>query len=415
MDKRRVVVTGLGVVSPLGSSVERFWAGLRDGVSGVRRITRFDPGRSASQIAGEVPDFEADAWFSPKELRRTDPFVQFGLVAARGAMADSGLDLDREDPERVGVLAATGIGGLTTLFDTADVLIQKGPRRLSPFCTPQMITNILAGQIAIDHGLQGPNFGIVSACAGAAHCIGESARLIRHGEADVMLAGGAEACLNELGVGGFAAMRALSTRNDDPAGASRPFDADRDGFVIAEGAGVLVLESMDHARARGARIYGEVAGYGRTCDAYHVTAPAADGRGGARAMELAMADAGCTPDEVEYINAHGTSTELNDRCETIAIKTAMGEERARAVAVSSTKSMTGHLLGAAGAVEAIACLLVLEQGVVPPTINYQTPDPACDLDVVPNEARELPVSVCLSNSLGFGGHNVALCFSRERG
>lgn len=413
MKDRRVAITGMGVVSPLGSSLDRFWEGLREGRSGVRGITRFDPSRSASRIAGEVPDIDPGAWFSGKELRRTDPFVQFGLIAARMAMADAGLDMNREDPEQVGVLAATGIGGLNTLSDTAEVLFAKGPRRLSPFCTPQMIANILAGQIAIDHGLQGPNFGIVSACAGAAHCLGESARLIRHGEAEVMLAGGGESCLNELGVGAFAAMRALSTRNDDPAGASRPFDADRDGFVIAEGAGILVLESYDHARERGARIYGELAGYGRTCDAHHVTAPAEDGRGAARAMQLAMRDARQPADAVDYINAHGTSTFLNDRCETLAIKTAFGADLAARVPISSTKSMTGHLLGAAGAIESIACILVLRNGIIPPTINLQTPDPECDLDYVPNTAREARVSVCLSNSLGFGGHNVTLCFMRD--
>ncbi len=415
MNHRRVVVTGLGVVSPLGSTVDAFWDRLKNGQSGVRRIQQFDSSRCTSQVAGEVIEFDETEVLSKKELRRTDPFVRYGLGAAQRAMADSGLDLDRVNRERMGVLAATGIGGLQTLYDTAVTLHERGPSRISPFATPQMITNILAGRVAIEFGLEGPNFGVVSACAGATHCLGESMRIIQHGEADVMLAGGGEGSISELGVGGFAAMKALTRRNDDPEGASRPFDRDRDGFVIAEGAGILVLEELEHARTRGATIYGELKGYGRTCDAYHITAPSEDGRGGARAMQLAMAEAEVSSSDVDYINAHGTSTGLNDRCETLVIKKAMGEEAARSVAISSTKSMTGHLLGAAGAIEGVACVLALRDGVIPPTINYQTPDPECDLDYTPNQAREVPLQVCLSNSLGFGGHNATLCFTRWNG
>ncbi len=407
---KRAVITGMGVVSPLGCEKEGFWRSLLEGKSGIGTITHFDPARFASRIAGEVRGFVDEDHFDVKELRRTDPFIRYGIVAARKAMEDAGLVMDEQLASRAGVLVGSGIGGLKIMEDSSRVLIEKGPRRLSPFCIPQMIGNMLPGMIAIEFGLCGPNFGIVSACTTATHSIGEALRLIQHSEADVVVAGGAEAAITELGVGGFAAMKALSTRNDDPAGASRPFDRDRDGFVIGEGSGVVVVEELNLARKRGARIYCEVAGYGRTGDAHHMTAPPPDGRGAVRGMELAVADAGLNPGDIQYINAHGTSTQLNDSCETLAIKKALGEHRARNVAVSSTKSMTGHLLGAAGGIEAVVCALSIRDQVVPPTINYMTPDPDCDLDYVPNQAREMSLAACLSNSLGFGGHNATLCF-----
>lgn len=411
MESRRIVVTGMGVVSPVGSTLETFWDNLLNGRSGIGPATRYDLDGITSKIAGEVRDFDPLEAMDKKEARKTDRFVHYAMGASQTAMRDSGLDLEREDLDRIGVLVGTGTGGIGVMEEAARNLLIKGASRISPFCVPQMISNIAAGYVAIAHGLRGPNFGIASACASGANCIGESLRLIQHGEADIMVAGGTEAPLTTLGVGGFAAMRALSRRNDDPEGASRPFDAERDGFVIAEGAGTLILEELEHAKARGARIYCEVTGYGRTCDAYHITAPDATGRGAARCMELAMADAKINSADVDYINAHGTSTGLNDKCETLAIKASMGEAAARRVAVSSTKSMTGHLLGAAGAIEAVACALAIRDSVIPATINYTTPDPECDLDYTPNTAREMRVGVCLSNSLGFGGHNVSLCFS----
>ncbi len=408
-EKRRVAVTGIGLVTPLGCEVNSFWDRLTRGESGIRRITYFDVSEYASQIAGELIEFEPEEYLSRKEMRHMDPFTVYGMVAAKKAVADSGLDFSGEDGERIGVVIGTGIGGLQILQNQHGVLLQRGPSRFSPFMIPQMITNILSGLVAIEFGLKGPNFCVTSACATGTHSLGESLRMIQFGDADIVLSGGAEAPICELGVGGFCAMRALSTRNDAPEKASRPFDAERDGFIIAEGAGVLVLEELEHARRRGAHIYCELAGYGRTCDAYHITAPDESGEGAARAMRLAMEDAGVKAEEVSYINAHGTSTKLNDRCETLAIKKALGEENARRVMVSSTKSMTGHTLGAAGAVEAAACALAIERGVVPPTTNYEYPDPDCDLDYVPNEARKAKVTVTLSNSLGFGGHNGTLC------
>lgn len=410
MMRRRVVVTGMGLVSPLGCDLQKFWERLIAGQSGIRTITRFDVSQYDSKIAGEVIEFELEKFVSKKEARRMDPFCHYGIAAAKMAVADAGLEFDKENRERVGVLVGSGIGGLQILQEQHSVLLTRGPSRFSPFMIPQMITNILSGLIAIEYGLTGPNYCVVSACATATHSLGEALRMIQHGEADIMLAGGAEAPICELGVGGFCAMRALSTRNDAPEKASRPFDANRDGFVIAEGAGVLVLEDLEHAKKRGARIYCELAGYGRTCDAYHITAPDAEGKGAARGMQLAYEDAGVRPDEIDYINAHGTSTELNDKCETMAIKMALGEENARRVAISSVKSMTGHLLGAAGGVESIATALAIKNGVIPPTINYETPDPACDLDYVPNQARERKIRAALKNSLGFGGHNATLCF-----
>ena len=410
MGTRRVAVTGMGLVSPLGCALDRVWGRLVCGESGVRAITRFDASAYASRIAGEVVEFDVDAFIPKKEQRHMDPFCHYGLAAAKMAVADAGVDFSALDRRRVGVIVSSGIGGLQVLFAQTQVLLTRGPARFSPFTIPQMITNILSGLIAIEYGLRGPNFAVVSACATATHSIGEAMRMIRHGDADLMVAGGAEAPICELGVGGFCAMRALSTRNDAPEKASRPFDKHRDGFVIGEGAAVLVLEEMEGARRRGARIYAELAGYGRTCDAFHITAPDERGEGAAEAMRLAIADAGLAPSDIDYINAHGTSTELNDKCETLAIKAALGEADARRVMVSSSKSMTGHLLGAAGAFESAVCVLAMTHGVVPPTINYETPDPDCDLDYVPNRARRATVRACLNNSFGFGGHNASLCF-----
>jgi 3-oxoacyl-[acyl-carrier-protein] synthase II len=408
--KRRVVITGMGLVSPLGCDLERFWSRVVAGQSGIGPIKAFDASRFTSRIAGEVVEFNVDDFVTKKEQRRMDPFSHYGIAASKMAVAHAGLDIASENPERIGVVIGSGIGGLQICQEMGRVLVERGPSRFSPFMIPQMITNICAGYVAIEFGLTGPNYCITSACASATHALGESLRIIQHGEADVMLAGGAEAPIMELGVGGFCAMRALSTRNDEPARASRPFDRDRDGFVIAEGAGVLVLEELERAKQRGARILCELAGYGRTCDAYHITAPDEQAAGATRAMQLAMEDAGVTPDRVDYVNAHGTSTELNDKGETRAIKQSLGEDHARRVMISSTKSMTGHTLGAAGAIESIVCALSLQRGVVHPTINYENPDPACDLDYVPNTAREAKVRCCLNNSLGFGGHNATLCF-----
>jgi 3-oxoacyl-[acyl-carrier-protein] synthase II len=409
-ENRRVVVTGLGVVSPVGSTLDSFWAAIQAGENGIGPITYFDTAAFDTKFAGQVKGFNVEDFMSKKEARHMDPFCHYGIAAAKMAVDDSGLDMAKEDATRVGVVAASGVGGLQVLQAQMDVLRSRGPGRFSPFIIPQMITNILPGLISINHGMKGPNFAIVTACASGTHCIGESLELIRRGKADVMLAGGSEGAICELGVGGFNAMRALSTRNDSPETASRPFDKDRDGFVMAEGAGMVILEEYEHAKARGAKIYCELAGFGCTGDAYHITAPDESASGPSRGMQLAMQDAGLTPADIDYINAHGTSTPLNDAGETKAIKIALGEERARQIAVSSTKSMTGHLLGAAGGVESVVCALAIRDGVLPPTINYTTPDPACDLDYVPNVARKAPVRACLNNSLGFGGHNATLCF-----
>lgn len=412
MQKRRVVITGMGVVSPVGCTLKTFWDSLVNGVSGITPITGFDATDYVTKIAGQVKDLNPDEFIPKKDQRRMDPFSIFGLCAAKMAVQDAGIDFSTLDGERIGVIMSTGIGGLEIMQKQMRVLMEKGPGRFSPFMIPQMITNIIAGQIAIEYGLKGPNFCVTSACASATHSIGEALRIVQHGEADMMLAGGTEGTNCELGVGGFNALRALSTRNDEPTRASRPFDADRDGFVIAEGAGLLVLEEYEHARKRGAKIYGELAGYGRTCDAFHITAPDENGEQAARGMKLAMQEAGVAAQDIGYINAHGTSTELNDKTETKAIKVALGEAEARRVAISSTKSMTGHLLGAAGAIEAAACLLAMQHGVIPPTINQETPDPDCDLDYVPNAAREASFNACFSNSLGFGGHNATILFKK---
>jgi 3-oxoacyl-[acyl-carrier-protein] synthase II len=407
MGTRRVVVTGLGVVSPLGCDLGVFWQRLCSGYSGIRRITHFDASAMAAQIAAEVIEFEIDKFISKKEQRRMDPFCHYAVAASKLAMVDSGLTMSAEDPTRVGCMIGSGIGGLQTLEEQHSILLSRGPDRCSPFMIPQMIVNMAAGLVAIEHGLKGPNYCVVSACASGAHSIGEAMRQIQRGDADAMVAGGAEATICPLGIAGFSAMRALSTRNDAPEKACRPFDANRDGFIMGEGAGVVVVEEYEHARKRGARIYCEMGGYGATCDANHITAPAEGGEGAARAMRNAIRDAGLNPESVDYVNAHGTSTPLNDKNETAAIKGALGEQ-ARKVMVSSTKSMTGHLLGAAGGLETVICALALQNGVVPPTMNYETPDPDCDLDYVPNAARNVKIRVALNNSLGFGGHNSSL-------
>lgn len=413
MDTRRVAVTGLGILSPAGDGAETSWDSLINGKSGVRRIQKMDDiDNYSSRIAGELHGFDPTEHFSKKEIRRMDPFSQYGLVAARMAVEDSGIDAEQVDSRRVGVNVSTGVGGLQVLFEQSQLFSKRGPRRFSPFMIPQMITNIVPGQIAIEFGFKGPNFCVTTACATGTHSLGDAMRIIKSGEADMMLAGGTEAPICELGVGGFCAMRALSTRNDEPERASRPFDKERDGFIIAEGAAVLVLEEMEQAKARGAHVYCELAGFGRTCDASHITAPDESGSGAARAMSLAIEDAQLNCEDVGYINAHGTSTPLNDKGETKAIKLALGQEAADKVMVSSTKSMTGHMLGAAGGMEGAVCALTLDRNVVAPTINYENPDPDCDLDYVPNEARDAELNACLSNSLGFGGHNGSICFKR---
>ncbi|NPV28160.1 MAG: beta-ketoacyl-ACP synthase II [Firmicutes bacterium] len=409
--REQVVVTGLGVVSPVGIGKESFWSSLVQGRSGVGTITRFDPSSFASRIAAEVKDFNPEAYLEKKEAKRMDRFTQFGVAAAKLALEDAALDLEKEDLDRVGVFIGSGIGGIETLEEQLRLLIAKGPSRISPFFVPMMISNMAAGQIAICLGPKGPNMTLVTACASGTNAIGEAFRVLQRGEADVMLAGGTEAPITPIALGGFCAMRAMSTRNDEPARASRPFDRQRDGLVIGEGAGVLVLETLSHALARKARIYCEISGYGTTADAYHITAPDPDGAGAARAIRLALLDANISPESVDYINAHGTSTELNDRIETLAIKNVLGEHAYR-IPVSSIKSMIGHLMGAAGAVEAIATVLTIASDLVPPTINYEFPDPECDLDYVPNQARAHSVRVALSNSFGFGGHNAVLVFQK---
>ncbi|MBU4200415.1 MAG: beta-ketoacyl-ACP synthase II [Verrucomicrobia bacterium] len=407
---RKVVITGLGLVSPLGCDESLFWQRIVSGQSGIRRIQQFDVTSYPCQIAGEVVEFNLDAFMPKKDQRRSDPYSHYAIGAAKMAIACSGLDMSHEDPCRAGVIVGSGIGGLQTLQTQHTILKEKGPSRCSPYMILQMISNMAAGLIAIEYQFKGPNFSVVSACATAAHAIGEALRTIQHGDADIMVAGGSDASVCELGFAGFCALKALSTRNDEPQKASRPFDLNRDGFVMSEGAGILVLEELEHARQRGAPVYCELSGYGATCDAFHETAPSADGEGAARSMQLAMAESQTNPAGVDYINAHGTSTSLNDKCETLSIKKAFGAEQAHKVMISSTKSMTGHLLGAAGGVEAAICALAIKHGVVPATINYETPDPDCDLDYVPNTAREKKISVALSNSLGFGGHNATLAF-----
>ncbi|TFG57902.1 MAG: beta-ketoacyl-[acyl-carrier-protein] synthase II [Spirochaetales bacterium] len=416
MDKRRVAVTGLGAITPIGLTVRAFWDSALAGESGIREITQIPRiGEFSTRIGGEVKDFNADQYLPSKEQRKMDPFTLFGFAAAAMALEDSGLDMSAEDPFRAGVIIGSGIGGLQIFEKMAAVYREKGPSRFYPLMIPQMIPNILSSHVAIRFGLRGPNFCIVTACASASHSLGESMRIIQSGDAEIMISGGAEGVITPLGLGGFCALRALSTRNGEPTRASRPFDMERDGFVMGEGAGILVLEEMEHARRRGARIYAELAGYGRNCDAYHLTAPDETGEAAARCMALSIKDAGITAEDISYINAHGTSTKLNDRIETLAIKRVFGPDKSRSLMISSTKSMTGHLLGAAGGVEAVVSVKTLETGCIHPTINYEYPDPDCDLDYVPNEAREKKVSAVLSNSFGFGGHNAVLCFRAYRG
>jgi len=411
VSRRRVVVTGLGVVCPLGNAVQEAWGKALAGTSGITRITRFDPSRLASQIAGEVKDFDLAPYMSPKEARRMDLFIHYGMAAGLQAWRDCALQGTPDNAERVGINFGSGIGGLPLIESMKAELDKNGPRRISPFFIPGSIINMIAGLLSIEIGAKGPNLAMVTACTTSTHCIGEAMKSIRYGEAEVMVAGGAEAVVTELAVGGFAAARALSTRNDDPATASRPWDKDRDGFVLGEGAGAVVLEEYEHAKARGAKIYAEVVGYGASADAHHMTAPPDDGDGGYRAMRNAVKDGSIDLSQIDYINAHGTSTPLGDVAETIAIKRLLGE-RAKKVAVNSTKSMTGHLLGAAGGIEAVFTALALRDQVSPPTINLRTPDPACDLDYVPNEARRMQIRVALSNSFGFGGTNGTLALAR---
>jgi len=409
--KRRVVVTGVGLVTPVGVGIENVWQDILNGKSGIANITRFDTTHFETKIAGEVKNFNPEDYIPHKELRKMDLFIHYCLAATKIAMNDSGLDMDKEDRERVGVVVGTGLGGLPTLEKYHSVLLERGPGRITPFFIPMLIANLAPGHIAMQHGIKGPNLCIVTACATGAHCIGDALRIIQYGDADVMVAGGTEANLTPLTVGGFNAMKALSRRNNEPEKASRPFDRDRDGFVVAEGSGILILEELGHAINRGAKIYAELAGYGYNGDAYHITAPCPDGDGFIRCMRMALRDANLVPDDVDYINAHGTSTDLNDHIETIAIKEVV-KEKAYKIPVSSTKSMTGHLLGAAGAVEAIFTTLAIRDQICPPTINSENPDPECDLDYVPNQARKHNIDVALSNSFGFGGTNCTLIFQR---
>lgn len=405
--KRRVVITGLGVISPIGKDTESFWESLCVGKSGISKITHFDASEFTCQIAGEVENFEPTLYLTPKEVKRSDRFTQFAVYAAAMAAENGNLDLSSIDLTRAGVISGSGIGGISTIEKEHKVLLSKGPSRISPFFIPMLIVNMAAGMAAIKLGLKGPNSCSVTACASSNHSIGEAFRLIQYGHADVMFAGGSEAAVYPLGVGGFCAAKALSTRNDEPEKASRPFDKDRDGFVMGEGAGIVLLEEYEQAKKRGAEIYAEVIGFGQSCDAYHMTAPHPEGEGAIRCMQAAIDDAGVNPKEIDYINAHGTSTQLNDAVETKAIKAVFGEH-AKKLAISSIKSMTGHLLGAAGGAELAACALIIKNSIITPTINYETPDPACDLDYVPNEARKQEVKVTLSNSLGFGGHNATI-------
>jgi 3-oxoacyl-[acyl-carrier-protein] synthase II len=411
LSRRRVVVTGLGIVSPVGNGVPEAWKNILAGQSGITRITRFDAASFSSQIAGEVKGFDAAQHLSAKEARRFDTFIHYGLAASIEAIKDSGLDFERERREQIGVCIGSGIGGLPLIEDTHNAFLAGGPRKITPFFVPGSIINLISGQLSIMYGLKGPNLAVVTACTTANHSIGEAGRLIEYGDADVMIAGGSESCVSQLGVGGFCAARALSGRNDDPATASRPWDKDRDGFVLGEGAGILVLEELEHAKKRGAKIYCELAGYGMSADAHHITAPCEDGEGAVRCMANALRNAGTNGDQIDYVNAHGTSTPLGDVAETVALKNCFGEH-ARKLAVSSTKSMTGHLLGAAGGIEAVFTALAIRDQVAPPTINLFNQDPQCDLDYVPNAARSMKITTAISNSFGFGGTNGSLVFRK---
>ncbi|MFN2239596.1 MAG: beta-ketoacyl-ACP synthase II [Thermoanaerobaculia bacterium] len=411
MEKRRVVITGIGLVTPLATGTRPTWEALLEGRSGVDVISRFDPSAFDCRIAGEVRDFKPEDWMEKKEVKKADTFIQYAIAASQMAWDDSGLGSDDIDPERLGVIIGSGIGGLPSIEETHKKLLERGPGRISPFFIPSLIVNLAAGQVSIRFNAKGPNSAPATACATGAHAIGDSMKVIQRGDADQMICGGAEAVVTPLAVGGFAAMKALSTRNDEPQRASRPWDAGRDGFVMGEGSGIVILEEREHALRRGARIYCELTGYGMTADAYHITSPSEDGDGMSRVMRRALADAGLDPERIDYINAHGTSTPVGDRAETLAVKTLFGEHASK-VAISSTKSMTGHLLGAAGGVEAAITALVVKEGRIPPTINYENPDPECDLDYVPNQAREMDVRHALSNSFGFGGTNATLVFSK---
>jgi 3-oxoacyl-[acyl-carrier-protein] synthase II len=411
--KTRVVVTGVGAVTPVGNTAREYWAAISEGRSGIGPITAFDPARLDTRIAGEVRGFDPTRFIDKKDVKKMDRFIQLAVAAGADAVEDAKVDFDQVDPIRAGCLVGSGIGGILSILEWHRVLLEKGPGRISPFFIPAVIVNMASGHLSMRYRLKGPNSAVITACATGNHAIGDAFRLIQRGEADLMLAGGSEAMINELCVAGFCNMKALSTRNDEPERASRPFDAGRDGFVCGEGAGIVVLESLAHARRRGARIYAEVVGYGMTADAHHMTAPDPEGDGASRAMAEALRDGELAPESVGYINAHGTSTPYNDKTETVAIKRIFGEH-ARRLAVSSTKSMIGHLLGAAGGVEAIATVLALYHGLLPPTINYETPDPECDLDYVPNTARRAAVEVALSNGFGFGGTNATLAFRRHR-
>ena len=413
--ERRVVVTGLGVVTPIGQTLDTFWNNLIAGQCGIDKITRFDAAAFDTQIAGEVRDFDPTPAFpSPKEVRRTDRFAQFGIYAGWAALKDSGADLDQLNRDEIGAIIGSGIGGLETTTLQHKVLLERGPGRLSPFMIPMLISNMASGMFSMYYNLRGPNFATCSACATANHAIGEAYRTIKFGDAVMMFAGGSEAAIVPIGIGGFCAMKAISTRNHDPKHASRPFDKERDGFVMSEGGGVLALEELEHAKKRGARIYCEIVGYGNSADAYHLTAPSETGEGAARCMQVALRSAGLNPEDVSYINAHGTSTPLGDIAETKAVKTVFGEH-ARKVVISSTKGATGHMLGAAGAVEMTACILAMKHDLVPPTINYEVPDPECDLDYVPNKAREMKVNAIINNSFGFGGHNSSIAAKKFAG
>ena len=411
MEKQRVVVTGLGLITPLGIGVDASWHGLIEGRSGIRRITQFDASLFPTKIAGEVEGFNPEDFIETKEIKKMDRFIHFALAAATMAMSDSGLKITEANAERTGVFVGSGMGGLHSIEHYHSVFLEKGPRRISPFFIPMLVVNLASGQISIRFGAKGPNSAVATACATGSHAIGDAYKIIQRGDADAMIAGGTEAVITPLGIGGFNAMKALSTRNDEPEKASRPFDVDRDGFIMGEGAGIVILESLQSAAARGARIYAEIVGYGMTADAYHITSPAPGGEGAARCMAIALKDAGIRPGEVNYINAHGTSTKYGDELETQAIKKVFGEDAYR-TAVSSTKSMTGHLLGAAGGVEAVVSVLTIYHDTIAPTINLDNPDPECDLDYVPHKARKTTVNYTLTNSFGFGGTNACLVFKK---
>ena len=417
MSKRRVVLTGLGVITPVGNTVQKFWDSLLEGRSGVGKIQCFDPSKFSCHIAAEVLDFDPSKYFSPKDVRKTDRFVQFAVAASDLAFKDSKLDMEKEDNNRIGVIIGSGIGGLHTVESEHMKYMErgpeKGPSKISPFLIPMLIVNMAAGQVSMRLKAKGPNYCVVTACASGNHSIGDAFRVIKKGEADVMITGGSEAAITRMGFGGFCSLRALSTRNDEPTRASRPFDKERDGFVIGEGAGTIILEELEHALKRNANIYCEIIGYGMSGDAYHMTAPDPEGGGAVRCMKLCLEDAGVKPEEVDYINAHGTSTFYNDKVETLAIKKAFGEH-AKKLAVSSTKSVTGHLLGAAGGVESVACALAIQNQIAPPTINLENKDPDCDLDYVPNKPRNMKIDVAMSNSLGFGGHNATILFKKYK-